>query len=155
MSIRARAGLLIASGLLVFTAAACSPSASTNPQDIARQNVCAALGNLESSLQQFQGVDIEAIGVENLAPQINNVLSNWGTLQTTLTAFAASSPEQPDADAIEAVTTTGLALESSLQAVDKTAPTQEQVDAAKAAAQEFSTAYQAAFGELECSASTE
>jgi hypothetical protein len=150
MSLRARAGLLIASGLLVFSVSACSTSASQDPQDIARQNVCAALGNLASGLLQLQGVDIAAIGPENLAPQINRILTSWGTLQTTLTAFAASSPEAPDAAAIEAVRTTGLALEASLQAIDKEAPTTEQVDAAKASAQEFATAYQDAFGELEC-----
>ncbi len=114
MSIRARAGLLIASSFLVFSVSACSGTASQDPQDIARQNVCAALGNLASSLLQLQGVDVQAIGPENLAPQINNILSSWGTLQTTLTAFAASSPEAPDEAAIEAVRTTGLALEASL-----------------------------------------
>lgn len=155
MSLRARAGLLIASGLLVFSVSACSSSASQDPQDIARQNVCAALGNLASGLLQLQGVDIEAIGVENLAPQINRILTSWGTLQTTLTAFAASSPEAPDEAAVEAVRTTGLALEASLQAIDKEAPTQEQVDAAKVSAQEFSVAYQDAFGELECGPTTE
>lgn len=155
MSIRARAGLLLASGLLAFSVSACSGGASTDPQDIARQNVCAALGNLASSLLQFQGVDIEAIGAQNLAPQINNVLSSWGTLQTTLTAFAAASPEAPDEAAVEAVRTTGLALEASLQAIDQTAPTAEQVDAAKKAAQDFSVAYQDAFGELECGPTTQ
>jgi hypothetical protein len=155
MSLRARAGLLLASGLLVFSVSACSGGASTDPQDIARQNVCAALGNLASGLLQLQGVDIEAIGVENLAPQINRILTSWGTLQTTLTAFAAASPEAPDEAAVEAVQTTGLALEAALQAIDKEAPTQEQVDAAKAAAQEFSVAYQDAFGELECGPTTE
>lgn len=155
MSLRARAGLLLASGLLVFSVSACSGTTSQDPQDIARQNVCAALGNLASSLLQLQGVDVQAIGPENLAPQINNILSSWGTLQTTLTAFAASSPEAPDEAAIEAVRTTGLALEASLQAIDRQAPTQEQVDAAKAAAQEFAVAYQDAFGELECGPTTE
>ncbi len=155
MSLRARAGLLLASGLLVFSVSACSGGASQDPQDIARQNVCAALGNLASGLLQFQGVDIEAIGPENLAPQINRVLTSWGTLQTTLTAFAAASPEQPDADAIEAVRTTGLALEAALQAIDQTAPTAEQVDAAKKAAQDFAVAYQDAFGELECGPTTQ
>lgn len=155
MTLRARVGLLIASGLLVFSVGACSGAASQDPQDIARQNVCAALGNLASGLLQFQGVDVQAIGPENLAPQINRVLTSWGTLQTTLTAFAASSPEAPDAAAIEDVKTTGLALEAALQAIDKEAPTTEQVDAAKAAAQEFATAYQAAFGELECGPTTE
>jgi hypothetical protein len=155
MSPPAPAALLIALGLLVFSVSACSSTASQDPQDIARQNVCAALGNLASGLLQLQGVDIQAIGPENLAPQINRVMTSWGTLKTTLTAFAASSPDEPDAAAIEKVSTTGLALEASLQAIDKEAPTTEQVDAAKASAQEFATAYQDAFGELECGPTTE
>lgn len=155
MSLRARAGLLIGSGLLVFSVSACSSAASQDPQDMARENVCAALGNLASGLLQFQGVDIEAIGVENLAPQINRVMTSLGTLKTTLSAFAASSPDEPDAAAIERVRTTGLALEASLQAIDAEDPTPEQVDAAKASAQEFSIAYQDAFGELECGPTTE
>jgi hypothetical protein len=157
MSIRSRLGLLVAAGLLVFSASACSGSASSSPQsasDIARTNVCVALGNFGDTLTQFQGVDVAAIGVENLAPQINNVVMGWATVKTTLVAFAAAQPEAPDAASVAALETAWTGLETALQAIDTSAPTQESIDAAKAAAGEFKTAYTATFGELNCTAAS-
>jgi hypothetical protein len=157
MPIRSRLGLLVAAGLLVFSASACSGSASSSPQsasEIARVNVCAALGNFGQTLAQFEGVDVQAIGVENLAPQINNVISGWATVKTTLVAFAAAQPEAPDAASVAALQTAWTGLETALQAIDTTAPTQESIDAAKAAAGEFRTAYTDTFGELNCTAAS-
>jgi hypothetical protein len=155
VSIRSRLALLAAAGLLVFAAGACGGSTSSqSASEIARTNVCTSLGNLGDSLTQFQGVDIAAIGVENLAPQINNVIMSWTSVKTSLTAFAAAQPEPAPSAKLAALETAWFGLEAALKAIPTDAPTQESVDAAKAAAGEFRTAYTDAFGELNCVAAT-
>jgi hypothetical protein len=150
MSIRSRLALLAAAGLLAFAAGACSSTPSQSASEIARTNVCTSLANLGDSLAQFEGVDIAAIGVENLAPQINNVIMSWTTVKTTLTAYAAAQPEPAPSAELAALETAWFDLEAALKAVPTDAPTQESIDAAKAAAGEFRTAYTNAFGELNC-----
>ena len=156
MSIRSRLALVVAAGLLVFAAAACSGSGSSprSATDIARVNSCAALVNFGDSLAQFQGVDIEAIGVENLAPQINNVVMSWATVKTTLTAFAAAQPEPAEAEKLATLEAAWTDLEAALGAIPTDAPTPASIDAAKAAAGDVRTAYTDAFGELNCTATT-
>jgi hypothetical protein len=74
----------------------------------------------------------------------------WGTLKTTLVAFAAAQPEPADAAKLATLETAWDGLAAALQAIPTDAPTQESVDAAKAAGQDVRTAYTDAFGELNC-----
>ena len=154
MSIRSRLALVVAAEPARVRGSRLLGSGSSprSATDIARVNSCAALVNFGNSLAQFQGVDIEAIGVENLAPQINNVVMSWATVKTTLTAFAAAQPEPAEAEKLATLEAAGP---TSRPPGDPDRRADAGVDRRrKAAAGDVRTAYTDAFGELNCTATT-
>jgi hypothetical protein len=144
MSLRSRLALVFATAALALGTAACSGGASSEPAVAtpppAEAAACAAMTAFAGAVLQFQGVDVAAIGAANLAPQINR-------LRGTYTAVATSL-EFVDVPGEAALVESWTTFEAALGAIDQDAPTQEQVDAAKAAGADVKTAFAAVPGEL-------
>ena len=153
MSIRARAALVAAAGLLALSAVACSgnsggsdtPGAPTLAPEEA--TACAAMSAFATAVLQFEGVDVVAIGAANLAPQINR-------LRGTYTAVA-SSLGFVDVPGEAALVESWTTFEAALGAIDQNAPTQEQVDAAKAAGADVKIAFAEVQSQLGCPPATQ
>jgi len=145
MSIRSRLVPVVAAAAILVSVAACSGSSSasagpTLPPDKAA--ACAATSAFATAVQQFEGVDVEAIGVANLAPQINR-------LRGTFTAVATSL-DFVDVPSEQALRDAWATFEAALSAVDPENPTQESIDAAKAAAPAVKTEFAKVQDELGC-----
>jgi hypothetical protein len=145
MSLRSRLALVVATAALVLGTAGCSggSSASVGPTlPPAEAAACAAMSAFADAVFQFQGVDVAAIGASNLAPQINR-------LRGTYTAVA-SSLEFVDVPGEAALVESWTTFEAALGAIDQNAPTQEQVDAAKAAGADVKVAFAEVQSQLGC-----
>jgi hypothetical protein len=135
----------MAAAAILVSVAACSGSSSasagpTLPPDKAA--ACAATSAFATAVQQFEGVDVEAIGVANLAPQINR-------LRGTFTAVATSL-DFVDVPSEQALRDAWATFEAALSAVDPENPSQESIDAAKAAAPAVKTEFAKVQDELGC-----
>ena len=145
MSIRSRLVPVVAAAAILVSVAACSGGSSasagpTLPPDKAA--ACAATSAFATAVQQFEGVDVEAIGVANLAPQINR-------LRGTFTAVATSL-DFVDVPSEQALRDAWATFDAALSAVDPENPTQESIDAAKAAAPAVRTEFANVQSELGC-----
>jgi hypothetical protein len=150
MSIRARAALVAAAGLLALSAAACSGGSSTPAEPTLpppEAAACAATTAFADAVLQFEGVDVVAIGAANLAPQINRLRGTYTAVNTSLEFV-----EVPGEAALAESWTT---FEAALGAIDQNAPTQEQVDAAKVAAADVKTAFGEVQSQLGCPTTTQ
>ena len=145
MSIRTRLVPVMAAAAILVSLAACGGGSSasagpTLPPDKAA--ACAATSAFATAVQQFEGVDVEAIGVANLAPQINR-------LRGTFTAVATSL-DFVDVPSEQALRDAWATFDAALSAVDLENPTQESIDAAKAAAPAVRTEFANVQSELGC-----
>jgi len=145
MSSRSRLVPVVAAAAILVSVAACSGGSSasagpTLPPDKAA--ACAATSAFATAVQQFEGVDVEAIGVANLAPQINR-------LRGTFTAVATSL-DFVDVPSEQALRDAWATFDAALSAVDPENPTQESIDAAKAAAPAVRTEFANVQSELGC-----
>jgi hypothetical protein len=150
MSLRSRLALVVATAALVLGTAGCSggSGASVAPTlPPAEAAACAAMSAFADAVFQFQGVDVAAIGASNLAPQINR-------LRGTYTAVA-SSLEFVDVPGEAALVESWTTFEAALGAIDQNAPTQEQVDAAKAAGADVKVAFAEVQSQLGCTPATQ
>ena len=149
MSIRARAALIVAAGMLAFSAVACSGNPGSSGAPTLPPNeatACAAMSAFATAILQFEGVDVVAIGAANLAPQINRLRGTYNGVVSSL--LFVDVPGEP---ALEEAWTT---FNTALGAIDQSAPTQESVDAAKAAAKDVKTAFGKVQTELGCPTAT-
>jgi hypothetical protein len=145
MSLRSRLALVVATAALVLGTAGCSGGSSASGAPTlppAEAAACAAMSAFADAVFQFQGVDVAAIGASNLAPQINR-------LRGTYTAVA-SSLEFVDVPGEAALVESWTTFEAALGAIDQNAPTQEQVDAAKAAGADVKVAFAEVQSQLGC-----
>jgi predicted small lipoprotein YifL len=145
MSIRSRLVPVMAAAAILVSLAACGGGSSasagpTLPPDKAA--ACAATSAFATAVQQFEGVDIQAIGVANLAPQINRLRGTFTAVGTSLD-FVDVPSEQALRDA-------WATFDAALSAVDLENPTQESIDAAKAAAPAVRTEFANVQSELGC-----
>jgi hypothetical protein len=151
MSIRSRLALVVATAALLLGTVACSGGASSTPGaptlPPAESAACAAMSAFADAVFQFEGVDVVAIGASNLAPQINR-------LRGTYTAVATSL-EFVDVPGEAALVESWTTFEAALGAIDQNAPTQEQVDAAKAAGADVKTAFAEVQSQLGCPPTTQ
>jgi len=151
MSLRSRLALVVAMAALVLGTAACSGSASSTPAaptlPPAEAAACAAMSAFATAVLQFEGVDVVAIGPANLAPQINRLRGTYTAVATSLEFVDVPG----EAALVEAWTT----FEAALGAIDQNAPTQEQVDAAKAAGADVKTAFPEVQSQLGCPPATQ
>jgi len=150
MSLRSRLALVVATVALVLGTAACSGGSSASGAPTlppAEAAACAAMSAFATAVLQFEGVDVVAIGPANLAPQINR-------LRGTYTAVATSL-EFVDVPGEAALVESWATFEAALGAIDQNAPTQEQVDAAKAAGADVKTAFPEVQSQLGCPPATQ
>lgn len=150
MSLRSRLALVVATAALVLGTAGCSGGSSASGAPTlppAEAAACAAMSAFADAVFQFQGVDVAAIGASNLAPQINR-------LRGTYTAVA-SSLEFVDVPGEAALVESWTTFEAALGAIDQNAPTQEQVDAAKAAGADVKVAFAEVQSQLGCTPATQ
>ena len=145
MSLRSRLALVVVTAALVVGTAACSGGSSASGAPTLPPNeatACAAMSAFAAAVLQFEGVDVVAIGAANLAPQVNRLRGSYNAVVSSLQFV-----EVPSEPALEESWAT---FEAALAAVDQTAPTQEQVDAAKAAAADVKISYGKVQTELGC-----
>jgi hypothetical protein len=146
MSLRSRLALAAATAALALGTAACSGGASSEPAEAtpppAEAAACAATTAFADAVLQFQGVDVAAIGAANLAPQINRLRGTFTAVATSLDFVEVPG----EAALLESWAT----FDDALRAINQDAPTQEQVDAAKAAGADVKTAFAVVQGELGC-----
>ena len=150
MSLRSRLALVVATVALVLGTAACSGRSSASGAPTlppAEAAACAAMSAFATAVLQFEGVDVVAIGPANLAPQINR-------LRGTYTAVATSL-EFVDVPGEAALVESWATFEAALGAIDQNAPTQEQVDAAKAAGADVKIAFAEVQSQLGCPPATQ
>jgi hypothetical protein len=152
MSLRSRLALIVATAALVIGTAACSggSNASSEPAEPtlppAEAAACAATTAFADAVLQFEGVDVAAIGASNLAPQINRLRGTYTAVNTSL--------EFVDVPGEAALAESWATFEVALGAIDQTAPTQEQVDAAKAAGADVKTDFAEVQSQLGCPPAT-
>lgn len=144
MSLRFRISLVVAAAALALSAAACSSGSSSGSPTLppAESTACVAMSAFAGAVSQFEGVDVQAIGASNLAPQVNR-------LRGTFTAVA-SALDFVDVPSEQELRDAWSAFDATLTQIDPSAPTQEQVDAAKAEAGAVKTAFGKVQTELGC-----
>ena len=146
MSLRSRLALAVAAVALALGTAACSGGASSEPAEAtlppAEAAACAAMTAFADAVFQFEGVDVAAIGASNLAPQVNRLRGTFTAVATSLDFVEVPG----EAALLESWAT----FDDALRAINQDAPTQEQVDAAKAAGAVVRTDFTTVQSELGC-----
>ena len=95
-----------------------------------------------TAVQQFEGVDVQAIGVANLAPQVNRLRGTFSAVASSLDFV-----EVPSEAALREAWAT---FDAALGAIDPNNPTPESIEAAQAAAPAVKTEFAKVQGELGC-----
>ena len=145
MSIRSRLVPVMAAAAILVSVAACSGGSSASAGPTLPPNeatACAATSAFATAVLQFEGVDVQAIGVANLAPQINR-------LRGTFTAVA-SSLDFVDVPSEQALRDAWATFDAALTAIDPSNPTPESIAAAQAAAPAVKTEFAKVQDELGC-----
>jgi len=145
MSIRKRLVTVVAAAAILVSVAACSGGSSASAGPTLPPNeaaACSAMSAFATAVQQFEGVDVQAIGVANLAPQVNRLRGTFTAVATSLD-FVDPPSEQALRDA-------WAAFDAALTAIDPNNPTPESIEAAQAAAPAVKTEFAKVQSELGC-----